>query len=94
MDPFGPLCDEFLGLFDGVFLVIDLAMVVALYEADTFAAAKVDSRYDIHCFVLQRVKSVIRDFRKNAKALQDNSGEGAGPFDLAHHRLLREKWGI
>jgi hypothetical protein len=53
-------------------------MIVTLYEADALAAAKVDSRYDIHYFVLQRVKRVSnRDFRKNWKVLQDNSGEGA-----------------
>jgi hypothetical protein len=53
VNPFGTMVDKLLCLFDGVFLIINLAMIVALYEADAFAATKVDSWYDIHCFVLQ-----------------------------------------
>jgi hypothetical protein len=82
VDPLGTLLNKLFGLFDGVFLVINLAMIVTLYEADALAAAKVDSRYDIHYFVLQRVKRVLmRDFRKKGKALQDNSCDVAMAFD-------------
>jgi hypothetical protein len=37
-------------------------MIVAMYEADTFAAAKIDSRYDIHFYALQILGTNQRKF--------------------------------
>jgi hypothetical protein len=57
MNPFGSLLDKFLGLFNGIFLVIDLAVIVPLNEADTFAAAKVNGRNDYHFMSFKRLKN-------------------------------------
>jgi hypothetical protein len=39
MDPVGSLPEKFFRLLNGIFLVVDLAVIVPLYKADTFTAA-------------------------------------------------------